>query len=181
MSFSFTPEEQARVQAAAALGYSLDPIGKYDLAMLCVFSIIYAVDFFAVLYLLWNWNYPPIKSKGPGFLAGAYIAIAFWFIGEIQVSGHIHLKGTAYANCKAFGVWLRIILGICMFSALVALRSYSLFCIFELNKPYRGLSRYLPFIIYTTLMLIYGVVVQVLPEDKTIVYKGLLDVCVYKG
>ncbi|KAJ1937549.1 hypothetical protein EC988_007857, partial [Linderina pennispora] len=56
---------------AAQIGYHLDPVGKHDLAVICVFSAIYALDLLAVLYLIRNRNYPPLKSKSPGILVAA--------------------------------------------------------------------------------------------------------------
>ncbi|ORX68853.1 hypothetical protein DL89DRAFT_294036 [Linderina pennispora] len=164
---------------AAQIGYHLDPIGKHDLAVICVFSAIYALDLLAVLYLIRNRNYPSLKSKSPGILVAAYFSSILWFVGDIQVNGLVHLHGTPLTNCKLFGVWLRIILGVCTVSSLVALRAYSLFRVFKQNRPFKGLGMYIPFIIYSIWLVSYGIVSQVLAPSITIKYMDILDVCVY--
>ncbi|KAJ1958748.1 hypothetical protein EC988_000115 [Linderina pennispora] len=179
MSFSLTPKEQNRVEIAGLLGYHLDPIGKNELALLVVFAFIYAIDLLAVVFLIWNRNYPPLKSKSPMIMVGVYISFVLWFIGDLQANGIVHLSGTALTNCKAFGVWVRVLLGVCTVSSLIALRSYGLYRVFRLNQPFNGFGLYLPFIIFCGLLLIYGIISQVLSQKVTIQYVAMLDVCVY--
>ncbi|KAJ2216792.1 hypothetical protein EV179_001082 [Coemansia sp. RSA 487] len=169
--------EEARVRLAKLLGYSLDPISKKDMAMIIVISAVYGIDLFAVIFMLWNRRYPPLKSKGPLLMAAAYIACVFWFIGDLQINGHVHLAGTVLTNCKGIGVWVRVLLGVCTVSSLIALRSYGLFRVFKQNLPYRGIGLYLPFLVYCACTLVYGVVAQILSPSVTVEYMALLDIC----
>ncbi|KAJ2660720.1 hypothetical protein IWW48_002817 [Coemansia sp. RSA 1200] len=177
MSFSLTPEEEARVRLAELLGYTLDPISKKDMAMIIVISVVYGIDLLAVIYMLWNRHYPPLKSKSPLLMAFAYMSCVCWFIGDLQINGHVHLAGTALTNCKGVGVWVRVLLGVCTVSSLIALRSYGLFRVFRHNLPYNGFGFYLPFLAYCGCTLIYGIVAQVLSPKITVEYMPLLDIC----
>ncbi|KAI8320915.1 hypothetical protein GQ54DRAFT_262751, partial [Martensiomyces pterosporus] len=157
----------------------LDPIGKADLVMIIVISAVYAADLVSVLYLIANRNYPPLKSKSPMLMVAAFVSSVAWYCGDLVTNGHIHLSGTVMANCKAFGVWVRVLLGVCTISSLIALRSYGLYRVFRMNLPYRGLGFYLPFMIYCACLLVYGIVSQVLSTDVTVKYVGLMDLCYY--
>ncbi|KAJ2847824.1 hypothetical protein GGI22_005871 [Coemansia erecta] len=177
MSFSLTPAEESRVRLAKLLGYNLDPISTKDMAMIIVISAVYGIDLVAVVFMLWNRRYPPLKSKSPLLMAAAYISCVCWFVGDLQINGHVHLAGTALANCKGIGVWVRVLLGVCTVSSLIALRSYGLFRVFKQNLPYRGLGFYLPFLVYCVCTLVYGIVAQVLSPSVTVEYMPLLDIC----
>ncbi|KAJ2710140.1 hypothetical protein H4R19_003896 [Coemansia spiralis] len=177
MSFSLTPAEQDRVNAAAALGIRLDPIGKADMALVIVVSAVYGLDLVAVMYLLWNRRWPPLKSKSPGIMAAGVGSCVCWFVGDLQINGHVHLAGTPLANCKVVGVWVRVLLGVCTLSALLALRSYGLFRVFCRNQPGRGAGLYLPFLVYCLFSAVCGVVAQVLSPHITVEYWPALDAC----
>ncbi|KAJ2008124.1 hypothetical protein GGI04_000343 [Coemansia thaxteri] len=177
MSFSYTAAEQNRVNMATMLGYHLDPISYKDMGLIIAISILYGIDLLAVVFMLWNRNYPPIKSKGPLLMAAAYVSCVCWFIGDLQINGHIHLAESGLTNCRGIGVWVRVLLGVCTVSSLIALRSYGLYRVFRLNRPYRGLGLYLPFLVYCVCTLIYGIITQVLSPSVTVEYMPLLDLC----
>ncbi|KAJ2315552.1 hypothetical protein IWW52_004022 [Coemansia sp. RSA 2704] len=177
MSFSLTPEEQNRVELASLLGYKLDPISHKDLALIITISAVYAVDLLAVIFLLANRRYPPLKSKNPLLMAAAFVSCVFWFIGDLQINGHVHLRNSILTDCRGIGVWLRVLLGVCTVSSLIALRSYGLFRVFRQNLSYRGFGFYLPFLVYCACTLVYGIVTQVLPARVTVEYMPMLDVC----
>ncbi|KAJ2910312.1 hypothetical protein GGI21_000999 [Coemansia aciculifera] len=179
MSFSVTQSEQIRVLLAAKLQQDLDPRQAADLIMVIVISCAYFIQLLAVIYMLWNRAYPPIKAKNPGLMTCVFVSSIMWFTGDIQANGHAPLKGTPLQNCKAFGVWVRVLLGVCGMSALIGLRSYGLYRVFCRNLAYRGLGFYIPFIIASAFMVIYGIVLQALPDNLTIVYMGLADLCYY--
>ncbi|KAJ2688764.1 hypothetical protein IWW39_001979 [Coemansia spiralis] len=176
-SFAFTPSEQSRVKVAAALGYHLDPISYKDLALIITISVVYGIDLLAVGFMLWNRNYPPLKSKRPLLMAAALASCICWFIGDLQINGHIHLAETGLTNCRGIGLWVRVLLGVCTVSSLIALRSYGLYRVFKQNRPYRGLGLYLPFLIYCGCTLVYGIIAQCIGAEKTVEYKPPLDLC----
>ncbi|KAJ2808311.1 hypothetical protein H4R21_000099 [Coemansia helicoidea] len=177
MAFSLTQAEQERVKAAAELGIRLDPIGRADMVLVIVISAMYGVDLVAVAYLLWNRRWPPLKSKCPGIMAAGFGSCVCWFVGDLQINGHVHLAGTPLTNCKAVGVWVRVLLGVCTVSALLALRSYGLFRVFCQKRPGRGAGLYLPFVAYCVCTLACGVVAQVLSPRITVEYQPALDFC----
>ncbi|KAJ2557597.1 hypothetical protein EV175_001249 [Coemansia sp. RSA 1933] len=177
MSFSLTPAEESRVRLAKLLGYTLDPISTKDMVMIIVIAAVYGIDLIAVIFMVWNRRYPPLKSKSPVLMGAAYISCVCWFVGDLQINGHVHLAGTVLTNCKGIGVWLRVLLGVCTVSSLIALRSYGLFRVFRQNLPYRGLGFYLPFLVYCVCTLVYGTVAQVLSPSVTVEYISLLDIC----
>ncbi|KAJ1814834.1 hypothetical protein LPJ56_002801 [Coemansia sp. RSA 2599] len=110
-------------------------------------------------------------------MAAVYLGCACWLLGDFQINGHVHLAGTPLTNCRLWGVWFRVILGVCTVSSLIALRSYGLFRVFKQNKPYRGLGMYLPFMVYCGCTLVYGIIAQVLKPSVTVLYIPLLDIC----
>ncbi|KAJ2892757.1 hypothetical protein IWW38_003096, partial [Coemansia aciculifera] len=162
MSFAYTVAEQNRVKTAAALGYHLDPISYKDLGLIIAISVVYGIDLLAVIFMLWNRNYPPLKSKRPLLMAAAFVSCVCWFIGDLQINGHVHLAASGLTNCRGIGVWVRVLLGVCTVSSLIALRSYGLFRVFRQNRPYRGLGLYLPFLVYCACTLVYGIIAQAL-------------------
>ncbi|KAJ1800213.1 hypothetical protein LPJ59_001252, partial [Coemansia sp. RSA 2399] len=97
------------------------------------------------------------------------------------VNGHAPLADTPMTNCKAFGVWVRVLLGVCTVSALIALRSYGLYRVFCRNLPYDGFGLYMPFLVYCMCIAVYGIVSQVLAPHITIYYMELVDICYYEG
>lgn len=166
---------------AAIVGMKLDPRGAGDVITVIVISCVYFITFLGAILLLWQRKYPPIKSKNPFLMAGFFASSVLWFAGDIQANGHAPLKGTPMVHCKAFGVWVRALLGACAASALIALRSYGLFRVFCKNLPYRGLGFYLPFLVYCVCIAVYGIVSQVLSSSITIMYLEAGDICYYSS
>ncbi|KAI7831051.1 hypothetical protein BX661DRAFT_197583 [Kickxella alabastrina] len=111
-------------------------------------------------------------------MAFAQLSCVFWFIGDIQINGHVHLASNAIlTNCKGIGIWVRVLLGVCTVSSLIALRSYGLYRVFRQNRPYRGWGLYMPFFIYCVCTLVYGIIAQVLSPSVTVEYIQSLDIC----
>ncbi|KAJ1892465.1 hypothetical protein LPJ66_006325 [Kickxella alabastrina] len=178
MSFSLTETEQNRIDNAALLGYNLDAIGHKDLILITTLSVIYSLNLLSVIFMLYNRHYPPIKSKSPILMAFAQLSCVFWFIGDIQINGHVHLaNNTILTNCKGIGIWVRVLLGVCTVSSLIALRSYGLYRVFRQNRPYRGWGLYMPFFVYCVCTLVYGIIAQVLSPSVTVEYIQSLDIC----
>ncbi|KAJ2156612.1 hypothetical protein IW139_005425, partial [Coemansia sp. RSA 353] len=98
MSFEFTPQEQTRVQLAHLGGVQLDPIGHADLAVIAVLSSVYFVNFAAVAFLVWNRNYPPLKSKYPFLMAAIMISMFIYFLGDLVLKAHVHVRGRVLSN-----------------------------------------------------------------------------------
>ncbi|KAJ2658794.1 hypothetical protein IW148_004519 [Coemansia sp. RSA 1199] len=178
LSFSYT--EDWREEMAQRLGYRLDPRGKADWIMIIIITCVYSIDVIAVLFMLWNRKYPPLKCKSPVLMACMMVAGILWFVGDIQANGHAPLEHSPLHNCKAFGVWVRILLGVCTLSALIAMRSYGLFRVFRKNQPFRGWGLYVPYVAYCLCMLVYGIVSQVVSPKLTIHYMTLVDICYYE-
>ncbi|KAJ2017123.1 hypothetical protein GGI03_001451 [Coemansia sp. RSA 2337] len=179
MSFSVTKAEEMRVLFASIGKQQLDPRQAADVIMVIIISLVYFIQFIAVIYMLCNRTYPPIKAKNPVLMTCVFISSIMWFTGDIQANGHAPLKGTPLQYCKAFGVWVRVLLGVCGMSALIGLRSYGLYRVFCRNLAYRGLGFYIPFIIASACMVVYGIVLQALPDNVTVEYKELVDLCYY--
>ncbi|KAJ2448017.1 hypothetical protein EV183_005636 [Coemansia sp. RSA 2336] len=177
MAFPNAEVENQRVETAAALGLSLDPRSKGDLAVVTVLSVIYGLDLIAIALLLWNRKYPPIKSKGPYMMTCLFLCSAFWFIGDLQVNGHVQLAGSVLTNCRGFGFWVRVLLGICGVCGVVALRTYALYHVFQLNLPSRGLRFYLPLLAYIACILVFGIVASALSPSVSAEYMAPLDIC----
>ncbi|KAJ2730639.1 hypothetical protein IW152_005103 [Coemansia sp. BCRC 34962] len=167
--------------AAYSQNQPLDPRQAADLIMVIIISLLYTFQFVGVIYMLWNRDYPPIKAKNPVLMTCVFVSSLMWFVGDIQANGHAPLKGTPLQNCKAFGVWIRVLLGVCGMSALLGLRSYGLYRVFCRKMAYRGLAFYIPFIITSTCMIAYGITLQVLPGEITIEYKEVVDLCYYNS
>ncbi|KAJ2115125.1 hypothetical protein IW146_002555 [Coemansia sp. RSA 922] len=177
MSFSVTAEEEARVQIFKSQGMVLEPRQAADLIAVIVITVIYFFQLLAVLFMLWNRKYPPIKAKNPWIMLGIFLASIFWFVGDLQVDGHAPLKGTALEKCKAIGVWLHLLLGVCPVNALIGLRSYSLYQVFCRNRPFRGFQLYAPVAFIVGLLLTLGIITEALPASKTTLYLDGFDMC----
>ncbi|PIA12735.1 hypothetical protein COEREDRAFT_90090 [Coemansia reversa NRRL 1564] len=169
--------EQQRIDAAALLNMKLEPRTSGDLAVVILLSVVYGIDLLAALALLWNRKYPPIKSKGPILMACLFVCSALWFVGDLQVNGHVRLINTVFTNCRGFGFWVRALMGICGVCAIVALRSYALHRVFKLNLSNRGFCFYLPLLVYIGCILVYGIVAMALHASASVEYMPLLDIC----
>ncbi|KAJ1739657.1 hypothetical protein LPJ55_004925 [Coemansia sp. RSA 990] len=179
LSFSLTANEQHRQDMAKMLDMQLDPRGKADCIMIIVIAAVYFIDLLAAIYILYNRKYPPIKCKSPILMSCIIVSAILWFAGDLQANGHVPLANTQLDNCKAFGVWVRVILGVCTVSALVAMRAYGLFRVFGKNRPFRGWGLFLPYLVYCGCMLVYGIVMQVVASRLTIHYIEPIDICFY--
>ncbi|KAJ1831427.1 hypothetical protein LPJ70_006719, partial [Coemansia sp. RSA 2708] len=179
LSFSLTASEQRRVEMGRLMGERVDARGLGDGIMVVVIAVVYFIDVLAAAYMLWHRRYPPIKCKSPILMACMVCAGVLWFAGDLQTNGHVPLAGTALTNCKAFGVWVRIVLGVCTLSALIAMRAYGLFRVFRNNQPFRGWGLFAPYAAYCACMAVYGVVSQVVAPRLTIQYVSALDICYY--
>ncbi|KAJ2900331.1 hypothetical protein IWW38_000590 [Coemansia aciculifera] len=179
MSFSVTPEELARVQVFKSLDMDLDPRQAADLIMVIVIACVYFVQFLAVLYMLWNRKYPPIKAKNSWVMTFVFVASILWFVGDLQVNGHAPLKGTPLTECKVIGVWLHILMGIITVGSLIALRSYSLYQVFCRNRPYVGIPFYASVGLLVGTLLTFGIVAVALSPLSSVYYIDALDMCGY--
>ncbi|KAJ2007679.1 hypothetical protein H4R26_000637 [Coemansia thaxteri] len=179
LSFSVTESELLRVKIFLFAGQHLDPRGAPDAITIIVISLLYFFNLLAVIYMLWNRKYPPLKSKNPLLMAFMFCSSVLWFTGDIQVNGHVPLRGTPLVHCKAVGVWVHVLLGVCIMASLIAQRSYGLYRVFVLKRPYRGLALYIPLMITAVCLVAYGVVTQLLPEDISVYYMPIPDLCFF--
>ncbi|KAI7833641.1 hypothetical protein BX661DRAFT_63638 [Kickxella alabastrina] len=131
MSFTVTESELQRQKIAKTMSLSLDPRGKSDAIMMTVFMATYFINLLVALFLLWNRKYPPLKSKGPILMTLMMVVSVVWFVGDLQGNGHLPLANTPLTNCKAFGFWMRILMGACTICALTAFRAYGLYRVFS--------------------------------------------------
>ncbi|KAJ1899450.1 hypothetical protein LPJ66_002107 [Kickxella alabastrina] len=177
ISFAVTESELDRQIAGEGMELRVDPRGKADAIMIVVVGVLYMINFLSVLYLLWNRKYPPLKAKNPALMALLMAIFLVWYVGDLQIDGHLPLANTPLANCKAFGLWMRILIGVCGMLSLIALRAYGLYRVFVLNRPYHSLALYLPFAIYWVCISAYGIVIQTLNPSKTTHYVPGLDIC----
>ncbi|KAJ2777514.1 hypothetical protein H4R18_005118 [Coemansia javaensis] len=178
LSFADPQAEQARVTAAAALlRKRLDPRGPADAILIIVLAAVYSVTSAAVVYMLFHRNYPPIRCKSPLLLAAIAVSSMIWFVGDLQSNGHLQLQGTVFTNCKAFGVWMRNVLGVFLVSGLWAVRAYGVLRVFRSSKPFHGRGMYIPLGIFLVYLVVYGIVTQLLSAARTMYYVRPLDIC----
>ncbi|KAJ1899170.1 hypothetical protein LPJ66_002279, partial [Kickxella alabastrina] len=177
ISFTVTEGEAWRQTVGAMIPIYIEPRGKADAITIIVFTIVYCINFLAVVYMLWHRNYPPIKAKSVKVMAMMMVLMAIWFIGDLQGNGHVPLINTAMTNCKGFGIWMRLLLGVCGVFSLMTLRAYGLYRIFHLHQTYHSWALYLVLGVYWLCILIFGVVSQVLPGRITTQYTPLIDIC----
>ncbi|KAJ2414063.1 hypothetical protein GGI10_002641 [Coemansia sp. RSA 2530] len=179
MSFSVTPQEIIRVKLLLFGGKKLDPRGAPDLIMVFVFLAIYLFNFAAVLFMLWNRKYPPLKSKNPVLMTCIFLSSIFWFAGDLQVNGHAPLKDTPFMHCKFFGVWMHVLMGVSIMSSLIGLRSYGLYRVFCKGRPYRGVALYASVALTAFVLLAFGVTTELLPDSISAKYEEIADVCFF--
>ncbi|KAJ2716811.1 hypothetical protein H4R19_000417 [Coemansia spiralis] len=166
-----------RAEAETALKQRAGPHGTPDLVMIVIISTVYAIDLAAAGFALYNRGYPPLKCKSPIIMAAVVVCSILWFVGDIQANGLVPLAGTVLVNCRAFGLWVRILLGVGTVSMLIALRTYGLHRVFRQGLPFRGWGLYLPLLVYTVAMIVFGTVLQLLPAEKTMFYVADVDRC----
>ncbi|KAJ2891834.1 hypothetical protein GGI21_005758, partial [Coemansia aciculifera] len=177
MSFEFTPDEHRRVLLAQLAGIKLDPIGHADLAVVATLGTVYFIDFVAVAFLLWNRKYAPLKSKYPILMSCCLLSMFIWFLGDLVLKSHVHVRGYVLSSCMLFCVWMRVMFGCFMVSGLITIRSYALFCIFRKNCAYRGQYVYWSWGAVGALALAFILVTYVMPKEHTVHYIPLVQMC----
>ncbi|KAJ2510780.1 hypothetical protein GGI11_005355, partial [Coemansia sp. RSA 2049] len=88
MTFPDLALEQKRVLAATSMDIGLDPRNTADLVVVVLLSCIFAINLVAVVFLIFNRKYPPLRSKSPVLMVIMFVASVFWFVGDLQVNGH---------------------------------------------------------------------------------------------
>ncbi|KAJ2513763.1 hypothetical protein H4217_006148 [Coemansia sp. RSA 1939] len=177
MTYPNPEVEKIRVMAAQSLGMSLDMRYTGDLVIVILLSCIYGINLLATLFVLINRNYPPIRSKGPLILVVMYISSACWFIGDLQVNGHVTLVNSSMTDCRGYGFWVRILLGVCNITGLISIRAYIFYRIFVRSLPARGFRFFLPIGTFFACLLAIGIVISVLSPSKSVEYVPHLDLC----
>ncbi|KAJ2456867.1 hypothetical protein GGF42_003012 [Coemansia sp. RSA 2424] len=177
MSFEFTPDEQRRVALAQLAGIKLDPIGHADLAVVATLGTVYFIDFIAVAFLLWNRKYAPLKSKYPILMSCCLLSMFIWFLGDLVLKSHVHVRGVVLSSCMFFCVWMRVMFGCFMVSGLITIRSYALFCIFRKNCAFRGQYVYWSWSAVGALALVFVLVTYIMPREHTVHYIPLVQMC----
>ncbi|KAJ2781470.1 hypothetical protein H4R18_002844 [Coemansia javaensis] len=181
MSFEYTPREKLRVALASLLGVHLDPIGHGDLAVVCVWAAIYAVQLAAVLYALRHRKYPPIESCQPVLMALFYAAGVLWYVGDITSNELVHLDRRPLTNCMFVIVWMRSALGQNMLFALLVYRCILLWFAYR-NKAALTRTALLSFaVLVLAAVLVPAIVSSFLPETKTVQYISGMDVCQFNA
>ncbi|KAJ1644979.1 hypothetical protein J3B02_000825 [Coemansia erecta] len=176
MSFEFTASEHKRIMLAKLAGIQLDYIGHADLAVIIILSIVYLTDFLAVAFILWHKSYAPLKSKYPILMSSCILAMFIWFLGDLVLKSHIHVKGV-FSNCMVFCVWMRVLFGTFLVSALISVRSYALFCVFRRNRAYKGKYVWYSGGLVVVVGLVFLLVTYVMPEENTVHYIPLVQMC----
>ncbi|KAJ1897726.1 hypothetical protein GGI09_005471 [Coemansia sp. S100] len=178
MSFAFTPEEQLRVTLAQLAGIKLDPIGYVDLSTVIVVGTIYALQFIAVTYQLYNRNYPPLGVKNVPLMASLYFGGLAWFFGDLFTSGIVHLSHSpVLRSCKFTLIWLRACLGAYYVAAMFSLRCFSLYYVFYKGKAFKGTIVYVSVGITVLSIALFGIISTVIPTHLTTHYEPLIDMC----
>ncbi|KAJ2487726.1 hypothetical protein IWW37_005123 [Coemansia sp. RSA 2050] len=177
LSFSLTPQEAERLKYYTQTGRYLEPRGAADFAMIIIITTAYFVQLIATLFMLWNRNYSPIKAKNPILMAFVFVASVLWFAGNLQINGHVPLKDTQLEQCKAIGVWMHVLMGVCTVSSLIGFRSFGLYQIFCRNRPYRGPALLISVILTIACMLVFGIITEALPDDLSVKYLEHIDIC----
>ncbi|KAJ2730924.1 hypothetical protein IW152_004917 [Coemansia sp. BCRC 34962] len=177
MSFAFTPEEQLRVALASRFGIKLDPIGYVDLSTVVVVGTVYALQLIAVIYQLYNHNYPPLGVKNVPLMASLYFGAVAWFLGDIFTSGIVHLSSPVLRSCKFTLIWLRACLGAYYVAAMFSLRCYSLYYVFYKGKAFKGTVVYLSTGLVVLSIALFGIISTVVPTHLTTHYLPVIDMC----
>ncbi|KAJ2716807.1 hypothetical protein H4R19_000413 [Coemansia spiralis] len=177
MSFELTAQEQARVKLALLAGVKLDPVGHGDLALVVVLSTIYLFNFVSAGFLIWNRNYPPLKSKYPFLMASCILAMFMWFLGDLVLKSHVHVRGPLLSNCMLFCVWFRVVFGCYTVSVLISIRSYALFCIFRKSRAFRGRRMLYSSGVVVLVAVVFIIVTYALPRSSIITYVSLIEMC----
>ncbi|KAJ2821711.1 hypothetical protein GGI24_004138 [Coemansia furcata] len=100
-----------------------------------------------------------------------------WFLGDLVLKSHVHVRGTVLSSCMFFCVWMRVMFGCFMVSGLITIRSYALFCIFRKNCAYRGKHLYWSWGSVSALALIFILATYIMPRDRTVHYIPLIEMC----
>ncbi|ORX64249.1 hypothetical protein DL89DRAFT_41852 [Linderina pennispora] len=131
MSFEFPPFEKSRVETAALFNVSLDPVSHTDMSTIIEISVVYALDLFALIYLLIHRSYPLINAKSACSIITLCMTVVVWSVGGISTGGMVHLYTNGILrSCKLTLLWFRLGLGATYIATIFSVRSYSLYRVF---------------------------------------------------
>ncbi|KAJ1880624.1 hypothetical protein LPJ57_002137 [Coemansia sp. RSA 486] len=109
-------------------------------------------------------------------MSSCILAMFIWFLGDLVLKSHIHVRGM-FSNCMVFCVWLRVLFGNFLVSALISVRSYALFCVFRRNRAYKGKYMWYSGGLVVAVGLVFLLITYVMPEEKTVHYIPLVQMC----
>ncbi|KAJ1963507.1 hypothetical protein GGI12_002016 [Dipsacomyces acuminosporus] len=166
-----------REQLSFVLGFKIDPLGPADTATIAAGSVFFALTLSMLIYAWVHRDYPPIRAKNIRVMTLMYIGALFWFIGDIPINGHVELVGV-WSVCKLWSLWVRLFFAY-TFSASAAIRTYAIYRIFILRKPYSGFKFYIPMFILFGCLIVYCTVSTLVSNKLTAIYREELHFCTY--
>ncbi|KAJ1963508.1 hypothetical protein GGI12_002017 [Dipsacomyces acuminosporus] len=169
--------DEVREHLSAKLKISVDPPGTLDTVTIVAGSVLFGISLLVLICGWINRAYPPIRAKNLRVVSLMYIGAVLWFVGDIAVNGHVDIVGV-WSNCKLWCLWVRLFFAY-TFSATAAIRTYALYRVFILHRPYRGFSFYLPIIIVFACLVIFCLVSQVVADSATVMYLREVHICTY--
>ncbi|KAJ1963298.1 hypothetical protein GGI12_002132 [Dipsacomyces acuminosporus] len=169
--------EEQRIQAAAELGFDIDPVGTGDRIMVAVgFSVLGLTAILVILAWIHR-HYRPIQTKGLKAITLMLMCGVLWIIGSFVVNGVVDVVGV-WSHCRVWILWCRLVFTYLYFFLLI-FRAYELHRIFVLKKPCHGWSWYLPIISMAVFTLSFGIASQLVSAERTIKYLPDLHMCTF--
>ncbi|KAJ2306913.1 hypothetical protein IWW55_001225 [Coemansia sp. RSA 2706] len=166
-----------RIQAAAAHGISLDPVGGVDKATIAVGIAFFGLTFVLLVYAWCNRDYQPIRAKNLPQASVMFVSGVLWFVGDIAVNGHVDLAG-GWAKCRLWALWIRLMF-VLLFSCCVFVRVYALYWLFVRRQQFRGWKPVVPYLIAMPCVFVFCLAGQLASPSVTMRLDGEMGLCVY--
>ncbi|KAI8319725.1 hypothetical protein GQ54DRAFT_24910 [Martensiomyces pterosporus] len=149
------------------------PLTTVDRVILGIQLAVVLSNFPAVIYLVWNRNYPPIKAKQVWITAALGCSIVPLSLSTSVVDGATTQTGV-FKDCHSWATWGLMFFGLGPVFSLANYRLVSYYRVFVAHKLYSFRRRrnwkefvkcYWPLAVFFSPALVSCIVTQILPED----------------
>jgi hypothetical protein len=129
--------------------YNVLHLDTISFQVLMAFGIAsFLFDYCAIFFALYNRDYAPLKAKQLRLILFCLISCNCWWIGTLHANGILRQRESDVV-CALFGVWLQILLGAQLFLIALSFRFWKLYRVFILHLPTRGVSFWVPVMLFS--------------------------------
>ncbi|KAJ2804392.1 hypothetical protein H4R21_001658, partial [Coemansia helicoidea] len=143
----------------------------WDIFALVVGAVLMLLNTILYAYAMAHHRYPPLRAKNLRLISVLWVCTLVWYLGIIGTNFNIgHLFGESSSSCTAFGLWLRVLLGVFTFIYIHIMRLYLYIRIFLQVRRVTYRIYLVGCVIYFAMILGFGIPMTILHDSLTVTY-----------